>query len=70
MFRYKRIYHDEHIDRFEYYPEGNTDDPGIIEYVDGELSQIIPAKCDPVGCYFEQAWNIDRTKESGIVAWC
>lgn len=71
MLKYKRISNIDGVVRYEYYPDGDTTSPGIIEFEkDGQPKLIQESKKD-VKMYFAlHAMNdIDVSKESGTIAW-
>lgn len=61
---------DEYI--YEYYPEGNTDDKGIISYskADGSINIVKLAKCDEYRKYaFKCLKGIRKGVKRASVAW-
>ena len=68
MIKYKRIYDDGKVMRYEYYPEGRGK-AGIVEFENGEGKIIKSAEEDFDDFYTSHALQIDQTKESGTIAW-
>lgn len=71
MISYKRIVNEHNLKRYEYYPNGNTSAPGIVEFVKGEKPKLIKESPEDVKMYYAvHALNdIDTSTESGVVAW-
>lgn len=71
MLTYKRIYDDNGIQRYEYYPDGNTDRPGVVEFETGKPPKIIQESERDYKQYFaiHALSHIDTSKETGMVAW-
>lgn len=71
MISYRRIVNTQNLKRYEYYPNGNTSAPGIVEFTEGEPPKLIKESSEDVKMYFAvHALNgIDTTTESGVVAW-
>ena len=69
MLKYKRIYKDENVMRYEFYPEGNGD-VGIVEFVNGR-GKIIKHSADDFDSFYatHALYDIDCNKESGTIAW-
>ncbi len=68
MIKYKRIYDDGKVMRYEYFPEGRGK-AGIVEFINGEGKKLKTAEEDFDGFYISHALQIDQTKESGTIAW-
>lgn len=58
--------------RYEYYPDGDLNAPGVVEFNPNEKPKIIKDSDIDVKRYYaiHAMNNIDTTKESGTVAWC
>lgn len=70
MIYYERIYHDEHIDRYVFYPNNDRNDPGYVEFKDGERVRVEPPKIDiDFNFFWPHTRKIDLTRDHGIVAW-
>ena len=71
MLKYKRISEKDGVMRYEFYPDGNTAAPGVVEFEPGKDPKLIQHSVDDVKMYFAiHALNdIDTTKESGTIAW-
>ena len=70
MLTYKRIYMDDEVMRYAYYPEGKLEDEGIVEfYKDGKREMIKKSPADFQMFYGGHAFRIDLTTESGTIAW-
>ena len=71
MLSYKRIYNNNGMLRYEYYPNADTTSPGIVEFKNGEKPKLVQESKKDVKMYFAiHALNgIDTTKEVGTVAW-
>ena len=71
MLKYKRISNINGVARYEYYPDGDTTSPGIIEFENDDQPKLIQESKKDVKMYFAlHAMNdIDVSKESGTIAW-
>lgn len=71
MLTYKKVFEKDGIIRYEFYPEGNTEAPGIVEFEEGKAPRLIAhSSADFKMFYATHALNnIDMRKESGTVAW-
>lgn len=71
MITYKRISNENGLMRYEYYPNGDTSAPGVVEFKDGKNPKMIQESKADIKMYFAiHALNgIDTSKESGTVAW-
>ena len=68
MLKYKLIYKDDHVMRYEYYPAGDGD-TGIVEFINGDGRIIKDSKDDFDGFYSSHALHIDLSTEEGTIAW-
>lgn len=71
MLTYKKISENNGVKRYEYYPSGNTEKPGVVEYDKNGNASLIKVSEADVKMYFAlHALNgIDTTKNDGTVAW-
>ena len=70
MLTYKRIYMDDEVVRYAFYPDGDLESEGIVEFRKGEYPVIIKqSPADFKMRYAAHAYNIDLTTESGTIAW-
>lgn len=71
MLTYKRLYMDDEVVRYAFYPEGKSEDEGIIEfYKDGSAKIIKESPADEVHRFYGiHMFQIDLTSESGTLAW-
>lgn len=71
MLTYKRIFNENGIMRYEFYPEGDTSVAGIVEFDRaGEPKLLQDSPRDVKGYFATHAlYGIDTSKESGTVAW-
>ena len=72
MLTFKRISEENGVLIYEFYPNGDTSVPGIVEFKKGEKPRLIQDSEIDVKMYYaiHALWGIDITKESGTVAWC
>ena len=70
MLTYKRIYMDDEVMRYAFYPNGNLEAEGIVEfYKDGSRKMVKKSPEDFQMLYGIHAFHIDLTTESGTIAW-
>ena len=70
MLTYKRIYMDDEVMRYAFYPDGNLDAEGIVEFKKGEGAKILKHSPEDFKMrYGLHAFHIDLTTESGTIAW-
>ena len=71
MLKFKRIFNENGIMRYEFYPEGDFFAAGIVEFsAQGERKIIKKSPTDVHGRYALHAlYHIDTSKEIGTVAW-
>ena len=71
MLTYKRIFNENGIMRYEFYPEGDVSAAGVVEFnSEGEPKLIKGSPKDVKGYFSTHAlYDIDTSKESGTVAW-
>ena len=71
MLKYKRVSSPKGTVRYEYYPEGETEKPGIIEFKEGANPKIVQESENDVKGYYavHAIRGIDINKERGTVAW-
>ena len=68
MLKYKRIYTNGEVMRYEFYPEG-TGAAGVVEFSNG-IGTIIKNSADDFDSFYSShALHIDCNKESGTIAW-
>ena len=72
MLKYKLIYSDGKIRRYEFYPNGDETNPGIVELsIEDEPKLLKESEADVKMYYAIHALHgIDISKENGTVAWC
>ena len=71
MLTYKRIYMDDEVMRYAYYPDGNLEAEGIVEfYKDGSAKMIKKSPEDEFYMFYgRHMFQVDLTTESGTIAW-
>ena len=71
MIKYRRIFCQGGVIRYEYYPEGDTSEPGIVEFREGESPKLIKESGKDVRRFYgvHALYGIDTSKEKGTVAW-
>ena len=71
MIKYKRIFKQNGILRYEFYPEGDCSNPGVVEFEEGKEPRLVRQSALDVKMYYaSHALNgIDLAKESGCIAW-
>lgn len=71
MLKYKRISAKAGVMRYEFYPDGNTNAPGVVEFEHGKDPKLVSQSDADVKMYYaiHALHGIDTTKESGTVAW-
>ena len=71
MLKYKRIFNENGIMRYEFYPDGDVLAAGIVEFtVQGERRIVKESPRDFNGRYALHAlYHIDTDREIGTVAW-
>ena len=68
MLKYRRIFANGSISRYEFYPEGNGA-AGIVEFTNG-IGRIVKNSTDDFESFYSShALNIDCNTESGTIAW-
>lgn len=71
MLTYRRISNINGVMRYEFYPQGNTSAPGIVEFETGKNPKLIQeSEADFKRYYANHALNgIDTLRDTGTVAW-
>lgn len=71
MLKYKRISKGSGWMRYEYYPEGDTSAPGLVEFMDGSPPKLLNESERDIKMFYaiHALYGIDTEKESGTVAW-
>ena len=71
MLEYKRILDENGLMRYEYYPNGDVNASGVVEFKNGEPVRVVQESSLDVKMYYaiHALHGIDTTKEYGTVAW-
>jgi hypothetical protein len=71
MLTFKRIFNENGIMRYEFYPSGDLTAPGVVEFNRAGEPKLIQDSLKDVKGYFatHALYHIDTSKESGTVAW-
>lgn len=71
MLTFKRIKEEKDAFIYEYYPEGNTDAPGIVRLYHNGDAEMVKMSDDDFKMFYggHALWHIDKTKTSGTIAW-